>query len=79
MAVIELGMQFRRKCRCRLYSRYPLSTLNTLRYEKYGDAMTQEEAIEEAKIALAPFKLVIKSVEWWTLYRSVYLNPMLIF
>lgn len=38
-------------------------------YARYGDRMTIEQAIAEAKEAMAPFTLEVERVEWWTLYR----------
>lgn len=38
-------------------------------FEKYGTNLTEEQAKEEAKKAVAPFKLEFKHVDWWTLYR----------
>ncbi|PLB54072.1 pentachlorophenol 4-monooxygenase [Aspergillus steynii IBT 23096] len=35
---------------------------------KYGGTLTEEQARGEAVEAMKPFKLEIKSVEWWTLY-----------
>jgi phenol 2-monooxygenase len=37
--------------------------------EKYPDGPSQEEAIEEAKLALQPFSLEIERLDWWTFYR----------
>ncbi|PCG99406.1 Monooxygenase, FAD-binding [Penicillium occitanis (nom. inval.)] len=37
-------------------------------FEKYGTDLTEEQAKEEAKKALAPFKLEFEHVDWWTLY-----------
>jgi phenol 2-monooxygenase len=39
--------------------------------EKYGANITEEEAKEEAKKAVAPFNLEFEHVDWWTLYRYV--------
>lgn len=36
---------------------------------KYGGKLTEDEAKYEAAQSMKPFKLEIKSVEWWTLYR----------
>jgi phenol 2-monooxygenase len=38
-------------------------------YKKYGDEMAEEQAAEEAKTAVAPFSLVFKKVDWYTVYR----------
>lgn len=38
-------------------------------FEKYGTDLTEEQAKEEAKKAVAPFKLEFEQVDWWTLYR----------
>jgi phenol 2-monooxygenase (NADPH) len=44
-------------------------TLKPDAYAKYGDGITIEEAKEEARKAIAPFKLEISRVDWWTLYQ----------
>lgn len=36
--------------------------------EKYGDHMTQEQAVEEAKASLLPFKVEFLQVDWYTVY-----------
>jgi phenol 2-monooxygenase len=36
---------------------------------KYGDKLTQEQAVAEAVKSMEPFKLEVEKVEWWTLYR----------
>lgn len=35
---------------------------------KYGDSLTEEQAVAEAIKCMAPFTLEIEKVEWWTLY-----------
>jgi phenol 2-monooxygenase len=37
-------------------------------YEKYGENMTQEQAIKEAQAGMLPFKVEFKSVDWYTVY-----------
>jgi len=37
---------------------------------KYADGMTQEQAVQEAIVAMRPFKLDIERVDWWVSYRS---------
>lgn len=37
--------------------------------EKYPAGPTKEQAIEEAKQAVAPFELEIERLDWWTYYR----------
>ncbi len=37
-------------------------------YEKYGRHMKQEDAVKEAKAALAPFELDFETVDWHTVY-----------
>lgn len=37
-------------------------------YAKYGKHMKQEDAVKEAKAALAPFELVFEQVDWHTVY-----------
>ncbi|EXJ63595.1 uncharacterized protein A1O5_11356 [Cladophialophora psammophila CBS 110553] len=36
---------------------------------RYGETMTQEQAIDEAKLALKPFALEFKCVDWYTVYN----------
>jgi phenol 2-monooxygenase (NADPH) len=43
-------------------------SLNPALYRKYGDKMTEAEAVEEAKAAVAPFSLKFKKVDWYTVY-----------
>jgi phenol 2-monooxygenase len=42
--------------------------LNPELYKKYGDKMTEAQAMEEAKAAVAPFSLDFKRVDWYTVY-----------
>lgn len=37
-------------------------------YRKYGDKMTEAQAVEEATAAVAPFSCTFKSVDWYTVY-----------
>ncbi|KIW96711.1 uncharacterized protein Z519_02102 [Cladophialophora bantiana CBS 173.52] len=37
---------------------------------RYGETMTQGQAVEEAKLALRPFALEFKCVDWYTVYKS---------
>ncbi|OAP56750.1 hypothetical protein AYL99_08862 [Fonsecaea erecta] len=37
--------------------------------ERYGENMTQEQAVEEAKLALKPFSLEFTCVDWYTVYN----------
>ncbi|PWY63045.1 pentachlorophenol 4-monooxygenase [Aspergillus eucalypticola CBS 122712] len=39
---------------------------------KYGEKLTQEQAIEEARKSMEPFTFEVQKVEWWTLYS---INP----
>ena len=43
--------------------------LNKQLHEKYGDSLTQEQAVEEAKLSMLPFKVDFKQVDWYTVYR----------
>lgn len=36
---------------------------------KYGNNLTEEQAVVEAIKSMEPFTLKIEKVEWWTLYR----------
>lgn len=40
---------------------------------KYGGQLTEEQARYEAVESMKPFTLEFGSVEWWTLYRYVFL------
>lgn len=42
---------------------------------KYGDKLTEEQAVAEAVKSMEPFTLEVERVEWWTLYRYL-LPPM---
>lgn len=35
---------------------------------KYGESMTQEQAVAEAVKCMEPFSLEVERVDWWTLY-----------
>ncbi|KIW26719.1 uncharacterized protein PV07_06530 [Cladophialophora immunda] len=37
--------------------------------DRYGEHMTQEQTIEEAKLAVKPFTLEFKCVDWYTVYN----------
>jgi phenol 2-monooxygenase (NADPH) len=43
-------------------------SLNPELYKKYGDKMTEAQAMEEAKASVAPFSLDFKRVDWYTVY-----------
>lgn len=43
--------------------------MNPMLIEKYGDHMTQENALYEAQQAILPFTCEFKTVDWWTCYR----------
>lgn len=38
-------------------------------YAKYKGNITQDEVVDEAKKAVAPFSLEVDTVDWWTIYR----------
>lgn len=39
---------------------------------KYDNRLTEEDAKQEAVKSMEPFTLEFESIEWWTLYRSVF-------
>ena len=45
--------------------------LTTEIVKKYGDKLTEADAVKEATAAVAPFSLKFKQVDWYTDYRQV--------